>query len=169
MKKNTRITVIITSIVLLFYYAFTSGVVYELMQSNVTDRFDIPYSTGFSAERTGVAGVFNDDDVKCARWIVTNWDDKTRVIADYNGARLMLSEFGARREDIYCMQQRAGGPELLCKNSQEGFYILKTTWNAVNNKYVVGPNIGMRALVEWPSCDYPVVFQSGKSIVYRTF
>lgn len=44
------------------YFMFTSGVVFELSQSNSASTIDIPYSIPLSSERVDVAAVFSEND-----------------------------------------------------------------------------------------------------------
>lgn len=78
--------------IMLGYFAFTSGVVFEVTGSEMAGSLDTPYSIGLSAERTGVVGVYNDDDVACARWLAYEADPEVPIVGGYNG-RLLVASF----------------------------------------------------------------------------
>lgn len=161
-----KASIVISCSVLLIYYIFTSGLVYEVTQSNVTNRFDVPYSIGLSAERTGISTIYYSDDMECAKWFTENWDGKTMIISDYNGARVLNAEMGMLQGDGYLW----GIIEIPWKEKfLKKCYIFKTTWNTEHNQYIFGTSPGLRQLYSWPECNYPIVFQSGKSIIYKTF
>lgn len=161
-----KMSVMISSIILLAYYIFTSGIVYEATHSNLTDRMDVPYSIGLSGERTGLSVISRADDIECAKWLYLNWDKETEILSDYNGSRILNAETGLLQGDRYPW----GIIELPWKeNSLAKCYIFKTTWNSENDKYIFGADVGLRTMFKWPECNYPIVFQSGKSIIYRTF
>lgn len=150
-------SVLICAIVLLFYYAFTSGLIYEIEGSDVISSIETPYSIGLSAERTGVAGVFNQDDVKCAQWLVDNKNPEYKFIADYNGIRFLFFHPEFYRDQV----------ELISSNlSVNKGYIFLTTWNVEKGKYIIGASTGTRLSYDLPVYHLPVVFQSGKSVIY---
>ena len=60
---------IIVCILLLAYFIFTSGLVFEVTASDTMDRVDMPYSIAMSGERTGAIGIYNEDDIACAEWL----------------------------------------------------------------------------------------------------
>lgn len=159
-----KVSITLCSVVLLAYYIFTSGVVYELTNSDTTINFGVPYSLGLSAERTGLAGIFNDDDIKCAKWMVENWDGETIIVADYNGSRLLVQYSSKFGDKFYNLQ---------FEELPEKCYIFMSAWNVEHDKYVMGSIVGLRELRDLPKCDCdcdckcPVVFQSGKSTIYK--
>lgn len=157
-----KVSVVLCSVILIAYFIFTSGVVYEYSGSNITNSFEVPYSLGLSAERTGLAGVFNEDDIKCAKWLAQNWDNITSIVADYNGMRLLYS-YSSKYDDNFHNLQNPKLPDKC--------YIFYSTWNTEHGKYVFGSGVGLRKIIELPKCDCPcecvIVFQSGNSTIYR--
>jgi hypothetical protein len=163
--RNYKIVVVVAVI----YFIFTSGLVFEAIKSNTTDRIDVPYSVALSAERTGVVGVYTDDDISAAKWIVENGNPKYRVVSDYNGYRLMMSFVRINpqlrnKDDQY--------PPMLDSIPKEASYIFVTSWDTehksfikdVRNKWEAS---GTRDRFDLPTFDYPIVFQSGGAIVYE--
>lgn len=160
-----RISIWATVTVLIAYFIFTSGFVYEATKSEVADRLDEPYSIALSAERVGVAGVFNGDDIECARWIAKNIDGDSLVVADYNVFRLVVGIRGMT-DEIYQVYQGRAIP--LLQDLPDKGYIFLSTWNIEHQKYIADASIGMRFVLPLPDfSNCPVVFQKGKAIVYR--
>lgn len=80
----------LTTAILLFYFVpFTSGLVYEVTGSNATDKFIVPYSAALSGERTGLIGVYTQDDIKCAEWLAYKSDQNIPIVCDGNTWLLM--------------------------------------------------------------------------------
>jgi hypothetical protein len=79
----------LTTILLLIYFIFTSGLVYEVTGSNATDKFIVPYSAALSGERTGLIGVYTKDDVKCAEWLAYKSNQGIPIVVDSNAWLLM--------------------------------------------------------------------------------
>jgi uncharacterized membrane protein len=65
------------------YFIFTSGAVFELSQSNSASSIDIPYSIALSHERVGVAAVFSENDMMVRDWAIENKIEP--VFTDVNG------------------------------------------------------------------------------------
>lgn len=145
------------TIVLLSYFAFTSGAIYEAMGSNVTDRFIIPFSYGLSGERTGLAGVHTQDDINCAIWIRDN--QAYPVLGDYNGRNLMVG---------YVKKSNTYGNVML-PYMTEDFYYLMRSWNTENKKMIAGQQIsGVRVMVDLPDMSkWQEVYRSGNAVVYK--
>jgi hypothetical protein len=145
------------AILLLAYFIFTSGLVYEAMGSNITDRLVIPYNFALSGERTGLVGVYTQDDIKCAEWIVEN--NALPIAADANGRILMFGytpwKLNVRDEEDIC-------------NSETPFIFL-TTWNTQHRKIVtVNLGEGLRGISPLPDmATWIEAFRSGQSVVYR--
>ncbi len=143
-------------IVLVAYFVFTSGFIYEVTKCDATDRFEVPYSLGMSAERTGLAGIYGDDDMDCLYWMILNWDG-SEVVGDYNTKRLIGSY-------IPVYQGRNVSAEF--NAIPDNCYIYVSTWNINHQKWVYGSGIGLRTLYELPDLsEYKVLYQSGKSKV----
>jgi hypothetical protein len=158
-----RKSVIIVASLLLAYFVFTSGAVYEATGSNVTDRMVVPYSLALSGERTGLAGLFTEDDQRVAEWVVNESDKDLPVVCDGNMALLLRSyDFFPRVEQITSFKGTF---------YSKPHYIVFSTWNIETGKMVVtATSAGMRGVDVLPEMDiseYVEVFGSGKSVVYE--
>ena len=106
--------------VLIPYFLFTSGFVYEITGQKVTDRVDTPYSIALSSYRLDLAGVFYWQDGTAARWLSQNTNGEVNVYIDGHSGKL-LAFYGF-----------PGNIKLLPRNAAESDfenYIYFTTWN----------------------------------------
>lgn len=71
---------VVTCVLLLAYFLFTSGLVFEAVGSETIDKVDMPYSVALSDDRIGVLEVANEDDVACARWLAEDRFSETSAI-----------------------------------------------------------------------------------------
>jgi len=71
------------------YFLFTSGMVFEAFQYKDIAKIDIPYSIALSHERVDVAAVFTINDIKVRDWAVEHKYEP--IFSDINGM-LLLSE-----------------------------------------------------------------------------
>jgi len=138
-------------IVMLAYFAFTSGAVYEASKSEATNRIDVPYSIPLSAERTGLGDVFNQDDMNCMRWLISNAGDYD-LVGDYN-TRLLIAGY----------LPRVSGFSSISDHS----YIFVSSWNARHQSYVEGSGIGLRVTYPLPDNLGTVVYQSGDARIIK--
>lgn len=80
--------------VLVPYFLFTSGLIYEFTSRVVTDRFDIPYSISLTGYRVDFIGVFTEKDGAAANWLSNPANDNLTVYADNHVSKLLqLSGF----------------------------------------------------------------------------
>ena len=150
----TKTTSIVIGILLLVYFMFTSGLVFEVSHSEMEGRIDLPYSLALSGERSGIIGIFNDDDVACAKWLADKYG-ALPIKADYNGYRLLLG----------CMHEHKG---FVAPAPGKEHYLLLTSWNVEHQLMVIGICPGLRLYEPLPDLDGAVeVFRRGNAIVYR--
>lgn len=151
------------------YLLFTSGFVFEAIASDNIDVMDIPFSFGFSAERTGVAGIFSQNDIAAAEWLVKESKQDYMIATDCNGRSLMYGY-----TDI-APRMRAtllGWQPTIAEINMFGnrFYLLQTEWMTRNHKYIEWSSngIGLRKAYPLPDLSsYPVAFRQGDAIVYE--
>jgi uncharacterized membrane protein len=107
-------------VVLIPYFIFNSGVVFELSKSQTTYFIDMPYSIALSGYRVDLTTVFTRQDVIAADWLsaVSNH----RLYADIHGCHLFYNYQEARN---------TGEPE------SSGCIYLRA-WNAQNKVWTVG-------------------------------
>ncbi len=158
-RKMAKSTIWLTVGILLAYFAFTSGVVYEVMGSNITDRLVVPYSASLSGERTGLIGVFSKDDIECAEWLVDKSDESIPIVGDGN-TWIFLRGYINQPTRVKALPFNGS-----C------YYLFLRTWNIENQKAVMFiQTAGLRKVDNLPKLNaksYTVVFQSGKAIIYE--
>jgi len=80
--------------VLIPYFLFTSGFIYEVTGQKVTDTIDTPYSIALSSYRLDLAGVFYWQDGAAAEWLSQRAGNETNVYCDsHTGKLLIFSKF----------------------------------------------------------------------------
>lgn len=149
--------------VLLFYFVFTSGIVYEATGSNVMDKLVVPFSLALSGERTGLVGIYTDDDIRCVEWLAKNRDRSIPIVGDYNISHLMRSFVSDANEMI---------PSILEKEQYKQCYIVVRAWNFQHQEYIFscGRGEGLRVSRPLSSIDmtsWQEIFRSGDSVVYK--
>jgi uncharacterized membrane protein len=81
---------VLTVVLLIPYFLFTSGVVFEISQTNNVATTNIPYSYVLSHERIPVVAVFTDDDIAVRDWAIANKVEP--IFTDIDGM-LLFSEY----------------------------------------------------------------------------
>ncbi|MCJ7805189.1 hypothetical protein MUP46_00915 [Patescibacteria group bacterium] len=153
-----------TITILLIYFAFTSGSVYEAMRSNIVDKLVVPYSFALSGERTGIVGIYTKDDVQCAKWLNDKGDLSIPIVGDYNAVILLNSFHNIILREL---------PMILIDNKPVAghYYIFVRAWNSEKQKIVgLGKGEGLRTIKDWVSLDMTLcqeVFRSGQSVIYE--
>jgi len=139
---------------LIAYYAFTSGAVFELTKSEVTERLDVPYSIALSNEKTRIVGVYgNNDDTDCARWLTEETDPSILIYADYCGTSLIM-DLSETRGCSY-------------EEPRRDHYLFLTSWNTEHKKMVYGWFEGLREYEPLPDLSNAIeVFRRGDAVVY---
>ena len=120
--------------VLIPYFLFTSGFIYEVSGQTVTDKIDTPYSIALSSYRLDLAGVFYWRDGAAAEWLTQKTGDETKVWADQHTGRFLWYH-GLRGQII-------GG-------LSEDSYMYFTTWNIDKEEAVFAIGPGLRQHVSF--------------------
>jgi len=108
-------------VVLIPYFLFTSGFVFEVTGHEVIDKIDSPYSIALSSHRVDVSGVFNWQDGAGADWLWQRLGDGDIAYADLHGWLLLGYE-------NMPFSQIIGFPISVSEVSQDS-YIYFRTWN----------------------------------------
>lgn len=151
MKKSTALVI---AIPLMAYYIFVSGLIFEITGSTKMDSLDTPYSIAFSNERIGFVGIFNEDDIACAKWLAYDTDPEILVWVDYLGMSLLIDYTGYTKGSY--------------EKPERPYYLFLHTWNVESGKRVYGWFEGTREYVGIPDLtDAKEVFRRGKAVVYE--
>ena len=132
----------LTLAVLIPYFLFTSGFIFEVTGHEVIDKIDSPYSIALSSHRVDVGGVFNHQDGAGADWLWQRLDDEDTVYTDLYGYLLLGYETGNHG-------QISSFPWDISQVPQDS-YIYFRTWNTQRQEitYVVR-TIGCRKSVSF--------------------
>lgn len=147
------------SVLLGIYLLFTSGFIYEVTQSEVIERVNLPYSSAFSADRTGLVGIYTENDIDAAKWIS---EQNYKVAGDVNAILLISGYVEAiprLKPSITCKRYDMEEPE-------EGTLIFLTEWNIEHNKITKPINVGTRFYEEIPDNLGELVYASGNVRIY---
>jgi len=107
--------------VLIPYFIFNSGVVFELSRSQTTNFIDTPYSIALSSYRVDVTTTFTKQDIAAADWLFKVADENYTISADYHGGKIFL-HYGLFYSD----------------NISSPGYIYLRTWNNENRMLTFG-------------------------------
>lgn len=155
------------------YLLFTSGFVYEAIDSEVVNRVDLPYSSAFSADRTGLVAIYSENDIECAKWIA----GQDYLVAGDVNAILLVSGYV---EAIPRLKPSITESRYDMNNPESGTLIFLTEWNIQNQKAIIPINVGLRDYQDIPKYIYDTesypplmldddtIFEAGAYIVYRS-
>jgi len=123
--------------ILVPYFLFTSGIIYEVTGQSFAYKVESPYSIALSSYRLDLAGVFYRQDDAAARWLAQNTDDTTVVYVDYHTDKFL--KFREVPGKVFQLTQDAG------KLPDNSLIFLKT-WNTTKNKltFIVAAGAGLR-------------------------
>jgi uncharacterized membrane protein len=163
---------IITSI-LLAYYLFTSGLIFKLNTVQGISSVETPYSFALSSEDTGIVGVYTEDDIRCAKWLVKESNQDITILSDINGHGLLLSMIRNDKRVLWgdnpnFYEGATRGAYFSDLEHYNKCYIFVTSWNTRHQIYIEGGQLGagLRISNPLPEFDYKEVYRSGKAIVY---
>lgn len=143
--------------VLIPYFLFTSGFIYEVTGQKVTDRVDTPYSIALSSYRLDLTGVWYWQDGAAAQWLAQNVNDKTKVCVDaHSGKFLRLYEFPGDLPHF----------PLDASQMQEDNYIYFTAWNLDKKEITFAIAPGLRQHVSFDDIPGLTAVIEGRSRIY---
>lgn len=149
--RRARVALVI--VIVISYFLFSSGFVYEISGSTTTTRMDTPFSFAFSADRVDLIGLPTHDDLSAVKWISQHALPKIPIQSGYDGV-LLLWGFG--------MQDRITNEDYV--NTRYVFIMSKYS---KTGRWEEGRNGGLRILKPIPKIDSDkLVFQSGDAKVY---
>ena len=139
-----RSTSFIAVFVLVPYFIFCSGLVFELSGQKVTDRIDTPYSIALSRHRLDLTGSFSARDGAAARWLSSRTADSNSLFTDYHtGLLLQFNSVPGRYQTL----------EPATASLPSNSYILLTAWNTSSRELTYAISPGLRkyvSIVELP-------------------
>jgi len=142
--------------VLIPYFLFTSGLVFEVAKGEVTG-IEIPYSVALSDHRIDLGASLEHDDAVVRDWIVGN--GKFPVYADWYGLLFLKERCGIAADDVLQLPADLEIPE--------GSYVFLRGRNVREGSVVVWTGVGQRERFEIDMEDLSPCFTSGDAGVYR--
>ena len=134
--NGRKLVIISTLVILVPYFVFNSGIVYELAKSQPVGFIDVPYSIALSGHRVDIASIFEKEDIEALDWFEEYKTDKELVFADVHGLKLLIQRFGLYRYgDIQSGRYYLTGTvrEAKYMNEDDTGYIFLRKWNVDNN------------------------------------
>ena len=131
--NNRSLTWFPVVFILIPYFIFNSGLVFELSKSQTTHFIDMPYSIALSSYRLDLNTVFTKQDVTAANWLSSTVPTGHQVYADIHGSYLFLqlSENNDNKEtNSYC-------------------YAFFRTWNVQMKALTFGTSYGARQSISF--------------------
>jgi uncharacterized membrane protein len=81
-------------LIMIPYFIFNSGLVFELSRSQNTRSIDMPYSIALSSHRLDINTVFTEQDLTAATWLSNTAGDDYPVFSDYTSRFALPYYFG---------------------------------------------------------------------------
>lgn len=167
LKESNHSTVICSLILLVPYFIFNSGIVFELAKLEPKSFIDVPYSIPLSANRVDISSVFTNEDVEAMDYLKDIFaEDKNMIFTDTHGGNLMVQRIG--------MEVQTGDFKYLWQISENDIgYIFLRKWNVKNEEITLYGSYGTRESYEISK--YPileskikngqVVFDNGAKVI----
>ena len=143
-------------VILIPYFVFNSGAVFELSRSRTTDFIDMPYSITLSSHRVDLNTVFELQDLAAARWLCGAIKDNVPVYADHHSNKLFINQV-----DFPCPAREVtrdkGGVEA------PGYFYLRS-WNVSSGTLTFPTGYATRQSLEFDNLAWfkPIVEDSGR-------
>ncbi|MFA5399734.1 MAG: DUF2206 domain-containing protein [Dehalococcoidia bacterium] len=148
----------VTLAVLIPYFLFTSGIIYEVTGQSVTDKADLPYSIALSSYRLDLAGMLYAKDGAAANWISQNSDNVTGIYADRHAANLL--HFYQFPGPVQELARDANNPE-------EGSRLYLDSVNISRGEITFAVSTGLRQYINWNGVPGLVKIMDAANRVYN--
>lgn len=191
--SKVKIAIIVS--ILVVYYVFTSGIVFEVIKANASSKLDLPYSISLSGERTGLANIVTKSDLECIMWLKDNRDKALPIVTDYNtycsilafipvyqelnqGGRTgflaplpqeFIDSIGTKRTVAQAQETYLAMlvQQDYAKWSTQDCYIFISSWNTQHKQYVEATGVGTKIVFPLPEFNLPIVHRCGDTIIYK--
>jgi hypothetical protein len=147
-------------VILIPYFIFNSGVVFELGRSKTTNFIDIPYSIGLSSYRVELTAAFTKQDTVAGGWLYSVDQGDYPLYADYNSYILFYRQYGFPRDRICLFYYDT---EEVCSPS----YIYLRTWNTQKRVLTNAFGYAVRQSVSFADLPRLVSIMNKSSIIYN--
>jgi uncharacterized membrane protein len=85
-------------VVLIPYFIFNSGVIFELSQSQPTGFVDMPYSIALSSYRADIIGASTTQDHTAVTWLSAVATEDQTIYSDYHGCKILGEQIPVTRQ-----------------------------------------------------------------------
>jgi uncharacterized membrane protein len=131
-----------STIVLIPYILFNSGVVFEMIKSTKIDYIDIPYSLSLSSYRLDIVASFSDGDLEAIKWLKSKSSNEFPVFGDAHACAIIyqynqyISEY-SKTLDItgFCTYGQG--------------YVFLRSWNVEQETLTAPTSYGCRKSIPW--------------------
>lgn len=162
--------------VLIPYFLFTSGAVFEMSKSTDISTIYIPYTHALSAIRVDTAAVFTDNDIIVRDWVKAN--NKFPVYGDIGGANAMLAVQSNLGLEVNTLLKSWVVSWLVYRDGKleslpDDCYIILRERNVETETLTFQVGVGLRRIMSYADADFhkvledrTIVFRSGNALVY---
>ncbi len=166
-KRRPLVSLIL--LLLIPYFAFTSGFVFEVTRRPHIESFEVPYSVGLSSHRIDIFGVFTESDKVTSDWLQCNLPEDIFLFADLHGMEL-LYEWG-HTQGVFHFPQNWLPQDL--NLIPDDSWIFFREWNEETGLVTHWVNMGLRESISYEDRGVPklldgreVIYKSGNAVVY---
>jgi len=171
--------------ILLPYFIFTSGIVFEMLGITDLTTITMPYSHALSALRTDSTAVFTANDIKARDWVAVNdaypvygdmWGSTavTEVKTNLSGtAAYRLTDAELDTLPVYVHYFVFAADEPTPRLVPDDCYIILRERNTEKQELTYYTGVGMRKTISYDKAGFnavlrnrPIAFQAGDAIVY---
>ncbi|MBN2463318.1 MAG: DUF2206 domain-containing protein [Dehalococcoidia bacterium] len=133
-------------LIMIPYFIFNSGVVFELSKSQITSFIDVPYSVALSSHRLDINTVFTKQDVADATWLSEMAADGYPIYSDLHSKLAFPDTWGDEEAFATAIERRARMPGLPSGFQDMSFpcYIYFRAWNIGNRMLTFGTGYATR-------------------------
>ena len=123
-------------VVLIPYFLFTSGFIFEVTKQKVIDSIDTPFSYALSSYRVDIGGVSDPKDIASAEWLLIHLGSEYHLYSDLHGALLIENypQLAGRRHQF----------EGDISQTSPDYYVFLRTWNMEKQSITRWAGIGLR-------------------------
>ena len=165
-------------VILIPYFLFTSGAIFELVKINDLTVITLPYSHSLSAARLDSTALSTDNDIAARDWVENNlkfpiygdmWGSTTMFEVRSNLSAEVNTMLGNPFVYVFVFREDALKPDPIPGNC----YILLRERNTERQEITYQVGVGLRKTLGYDEVgfrevlnDRPVLFQSGNAVVY---
>lgn len=145
---------VLTLAILIPYFLFTSGFIFEIGGSQAYGINDTPSSIALSSYRLDMP-VFDQKEAEAAQWLVTNVDGNTRVYGDFFGAFLLFERPFGQIGTIPAFEE-----------VPDNAYIFLRTWNVKKQEIMVVSRSGVQWILNHVSLSHIPALLEDRQVIY---